>query len=232
MLEQITPVSFDFTKIRQERQKKNNEMIYILIKQKDKETLYKECNVKELNRVLENLEQTIDEIFTECETCDNYAKVFSMLISKNSSRQGTNDELIQLQICNKTTSNYRISIEPLANDEIRPCKNGQLITKSQYKLIDDKNSCLKSFDAKITGILQGYIFAKVVFGNGGHQDNVFEEAYTFAEWVCNFGDTELIYVILIDTDLTSKFQKLKQKFKNNEILLIVNQFQQYIIDNY
>jgi hypothetical protein len=70
-------------------------------------------------------------------------------------------------------------------------------------------------------------------GNGGHQDNVFEEAHTFCEWVCKFGNTTELYVVLIDTDLTSQFNELKKKYHKNN-LLVVNHvdFQQYMIDKF
>jgi hypothetical protein len=153
-------------------------------------------------------------------------------IAKLASRQGSNDEKIQIQTCNKISSQYKIHINQLPNDYLRPCKDGSIIDKKQYKQLADKNSCLKSFDAEIEGIWEGYVFAKVLFGNGGHQDNVIEEAHTFADWVLKFGKSDLLYVILIDTDQTSnsKFQQLKAKATKN--LLVVNhiEFQQYIID--
>jgi hypothetical protein len=157
-------------------------------------------------------------------------------ISKLATRQGSKDEAIQIQTCHKISSCYKINISQLPNDSLRPCKNGTLVSKEQFKLMPDKNSCLKSFDAEISGIAQGYVFAKVVYGSGGHQDNVFEEAYTFAEWVREYGDEDLLYVILIDTDHTTKFQQLKSKASEikEKKLLVVNhvEFQQYIIDNY
>ena len=76
-----------------------------------------------------------------------------------------------------------------------------------------KDECLKSFDGKISGKLFGWLFAKVVFGSGGHQDNVFEEADNLCCWVKKFHrDSENLFVILIDTDLEDKFNKLKSKY--------------------
>lgn len=62
-------------------------------------------------------------------------------------------------------------------------------------------NCLKSFDVKINGKIAGWVFAKIVIGNGGHQDNVFEET-------CNFGDKNDIYIVLIDTNLKIKFESI------------------------
>jgi hypothetical protein len=160
--------------------------------------------------------------------------VTSSHISINASRQGISDEIVQINTCDSITSMVGVNICQLSNDFLRPCKNGSLINKEQFKKMYDKNSCLKSFDAVISGKIQGYVFAKVVYGNGGHQDNVFEEARIFAEWVHTFSDPNLLYVILIDTDLTDKVEQLKHKFSGQSNLLVVNhiQLQQYIIDNY
>jgi len=42
---------------------------------------------------------------------------------------------------------------------------------------------LKSFDAKISGIINGWIFAKITYTNGGHQDNVFVRSSS----ICSMG---------------------------------------------
>ena len=93
---------------------------------------------------------------------------------------------------------------------------------------------MKSFDGRIRGKVEGWVFAKVVFGTGGHQDNVFEEADTLCEWVNTFGNINHIYVALIDTDLHVKFIVLKEKYQNVSNLIIANhvEFQEYIQNNY
>ena len=64
-------------------------------------------------------------------------------------------------------------------------------------------------DAKLSGLVKGWVFAKVAFGKGGYQDNVFSEAHEFGEWVEKHGRDDkiyiYIYIMLIDTDLTCKF---------------------------
>jgi len=234
MTEYNKPFIIDFSNIREERQKINNNVIYNIIKNKNITELKKKCNKKELNRILNDYGITLEELIEECNKNELLAKMTSGRVSKLASRQGSNDEAYQIQACNDTSNKYLINIDKLPNDASRPCKDGTIITKEQFKKISDKNSCLKSFDAQITGIMKGYLFAKVVYGSGGHQDNVFEEAYTFSDWVENFGDPELIYVLLIDTDLTTKFNQLKIKASEQKNLLVVNhiEFQQYIIDNY
>jgi hypothetical protein len=228
------PFIIDFSNIREERQKINNNIVYDIIKSTNLVELKKQCNIKELNRILTDYNISLEELVEECNKNELLAKMTSGRISKLASRQGSSDEAVQIQTCNKTSSKYCININQLPNDALRPCKDGTIVSKEKFKLIPDKNSCLKSFDAEITGILQGYVFAKVVYGNGGHQDNVFEESYTFADWVSNFGDPDLLYVLLIDTDLTTKFEQLKIKAAEQKNLLVVNhiEFQQYIIDNY
>ena len=108
--------------------------------------------------------------------------------------------------------------------------NNNDIKKNKISL----NDCLKSFDAKLSGKINGWVFAKIVIGNGGHQDNVFDEAYILCEWIIKFSVIYDIYIILIDTDLKNKFNDLKKKFNNIENLIIGNhiEIQQYFIDKY
>ena len=72
-------------------------------------------------------------------------------------------------------------------------------------------------------MVNGWVFAKVAYGTGGHQDNVFSEAHEFGEWVKKYRKPNELYVILIDTDLTSQVEELRQKFK--EQVLVCNHFE-------
>jgi hypothetical protein len=202
--------------------------------EKDINKLKKDCNIKELDRLLQETQISIEALMDECTASPLLAKITAGRIAKLASRQGSNDEAIQIMTCHSVSSKAGINIMQLPNDALRPCKDGSIITKEQFKKIADRNSCLKSFDAEISGVISGYVFAKVVYGMGGHQDNVFEEAHTFAEWVVHYGKPEMLYVILLDTDLTAKFEQLKTKAAGQSNLLIVNhvEFQQYIIDTY
>ena len=101
------------------------------------------------------------------------------------------------------------------------------------------DDCLKSFDGQITGKLTGYISSKISFGEdyggGGHQDNVFEEQHKFSEWWIKYRtDSTDILVLLIETDLTTKFARLKEKYADINNIMVFNhiEFQQYIIDTY
>lgn len=233
MTELILPIHFDFENIRLERQKINNLAVYESLIQKNLDK--KSCNEEELKRVLDDLEFTEEQLLEKCSQDHTFAKLLARDIAKKASRQGSKDENTQLDICNITASKFGVKIENLHNFALRPSKDGRIITKKEFEGMD-KNSCLKSFDGKISGALEleGWIFAKVVFGNGGHQDNVFEEAHNFGEWVLAFGNPEHIYVLLIDTNLATPLQELKTKYQDKKNLLVVNhiEFQQYIIDKF
>lgn len=129
-----------------------------------------------------------------------------------------------------------IEIINLTSTAIRPTKNGIIITKKEMKEKNiSKDSCLKSFDGKLLGKINGYIAAKVSFGSGGHQDNVFEEMDTLAEWWYNYKkDTDEYLIILIDTDLEDKFNRIKLKYEICNNIQIFNHydFQEYIISKY
>ena len=63
------------------------------------------------------------------------------------------------------------------------------------------------------------MFAKVAYGSGGLQDNVFTEAHEFGEGVQKYGKESELYVMLIDTDLTSQFLELRAQFQGENILV-------------
>lgn len=154
-----------------------------------------------------------------------------MHIAKSAIRQGCFEEKMQLDICAQIASQRGVHIKNLSATAFRPTKDGRIINNTEAKKIP-KNDCLKSFDAKITGKITGWIFAKVVFGNGGAQDNVFEEAYTFCEWVQKYGNSDDIYVVLIDTDLEQRFKILKNKFHEKNLLVVNHrELQEYFIQN-
>lgn len=233
---QLNPIKLDIKNIREDRQKINNLKVFNAIKNKDKKELLKNCNNNELERVLKDLKDNIDGLIDKCSNNDYMNNILSGRISKNATRQGCKDESIQLSICNEVSKYLDINIENLTQNAYRPKKTGEIINHKEFK--DQcifKDECLKSFDGKISGRMNGWIFAKVVYGNGGHQDNVFEEADTICKWVEDFhNDDSYYYVILLDTDLTNKFNILKEKYIHIKNIIITNhfEFQQYIIDNY
>ena len=232
----ICPTQINFLDKRGDRQKINNNKIFEAFQMKDESKIRKLCNEKELNRVLEETNLTFSELIEEVSNNTILNIITSGRISKNASRQGAKDEGDQIEVCKRTANLFEIEIEQLNGRDFRPTKSGEIITGSEMKEKKIlKDECLKSFDGKISGKLFGWLFAKVVFGSGGHQDNVFEEADNLCCWVKKFHrDSENLFVILIDTDLEDKFNKLKSKYHDISNILITNhyEFQQYLIENY
>lgn len=232
------PIELDIKNLREHRQKNNNiklckllqnELLQNDISNKD---LKKLCNINALKRLLKFTSEqtghnfTFKEFHDKCKIDPIYLNSVVPGISINSSRQGSKDESTILNACNDVTSKSGIIIEQLPNDSIRPHRHSnKLITKDEYKKGEGdykKNECLKSLDAKIIGKKEGYIFAKVVLGNGGHQDSVFVEAHNFGEWAHKHGEEGKIYVILIDTDQDKQYEDLKEKFKDKSKIYVVN----------
>ena len=153
-----------------------------------------------------------------------FAKLLVSKISKNASRQGTKDEIFILDKCNETTKKIGIKIEKLSQIAYRPSKLGKILNHKEVKKAKlNKIDCLKSFDGKISGKCNGWIFSKIVFTAGGHQDNVFEEAYQLCEWVETFEKKDkTLYALIIDTDLEKSLNDLRNKYKNNKNIFIGN----------
>ena len=158
----IKPIKLDILNLRNERQKLNNILTYQSIKSHN---ISKNININAFNRILENLNFTDVELFNKCD--NDFCKVTAIYCAINSSRQGSKDEEIQIKTLNITSQNFKVTIKQ--QNVFRPCKNGTIINKNK------KLECLKSFDGKISGVISGWIFAKVVIGEGGHQDNVYED---------------------------------------------------------
>ena len=214
----------DFQNIRVVRQRMNDDLVFDSIATNNIKELKKHSNEKEMNRVLNDLNMTVEDLVQECINNNTLNRVLSGRISKKASRQGNNDEEMQMKVCNITSSKYGIEIENLSATAYRPTKCGQIMSKSEMKsnnvAMDD---CLKSFDGKMSGAMNGWIFAKVVYGNGGHQDNVFHEAEALCSWVEKYkAEHDEIYVILIDTDLATKFERIKQKYAHIKNIWVVN----------
>ena len=223
----------DCKNLRVIRQKENNDIMLRLLQSGDITLVKHLCNIKELSRLLEDLQIDEEQLLQKCKDDLLFAKVISRQISKMASRQGTKDEAFILKKCNETTSKVGIYVENLSTTAFRPTKKGRILTNNQYKKKSGlkKNDCLKSFDAKISGLVKGWVFAKVAFGEGGHQDNVFSEAHDFVEWADKYGTSDELYIVLVDTDLNLKFAELKQKPTKGNILVCDHvEFQRVIID--
>ena len=232
----LKPIQQNFKNIRNVRQNNNNKTVYESLRGGNLKKLYENINHIEYERTLGDLGFTEEEFLSKCKDDNSFAKLGSRHISKNASRQGGKDETEQLRTCNLTAEKCGISIEKLTTAALRPTKYGSIVSKQEMrKEIISKDCCLKSFDAKILGKIDGYISAKVAYGSGGHQDNVFEELDTLAEWWKKYksGSEELL-IILIDTDLINKTTTIKNKYSSVNNVKIFNhiEFQQYMISEY
>lgn len=232
----LKPIQQNFKDIRNVRQTNNNKTVYESLRGGNLKKLYENINHKEYKRTLGDLGFTKEEFLSKCKDDNSFAKLASIHISKNASRQGGKDETEQLRTCNLTAEKCGVSIEKLTTTAFRPTKYGSIVSKQEMrKEIISKDCCLKSFDAKISGKINGFISAKVTYGSGGHQDDVFEELDTLAEWWKKYksGSEELL-IILIDTDLIDKTTTIKKKYNSVNNVKIFNhiEFQQYMISEY
>lgn len=231
----IKPVEFDIISIRANRQYENNMLAALSITNRD---LTKNINKEEYNRVLQDLDRINikeDELLEECRTNIIMTTVLASKISINASRQGTKDEQLQLDACKTTFYKCGIILNKLSSTSFRPTKNGEVVDNCILKKRGiKKEDCLKSFDANFTGKINGWVFAKIVIGSGGHQDNVFEEAYTFCDWVVKYGNTLELYIVLLDTNIKDKYDDIIAKYEKYPNLIIGNhiKIQQSIIDKY
>jgi hypothetical protein len=229
-------IKADFKNMRSDRQKNNNRSVYESIQNNDIKQFHNNTNENALTRLLEYLGLSEDKFLEECKNHELLCKVSASKLSKNASRQGSKDETTQLNTCNLTTTKCGVNIKQLKTTEFRPTKKGIIYSGKEIKRMNIQiNDCLKSFDAKIDGKFTGYISAKVSYGSGGHQDNVFEELYTLADWWSKYkSNTEDYLLILIDTDLDKKFNIIKDKYDTIDNIMIFNHydFQNYIIDKY
>jgi len=212
----------DFAQLRSYRRKENSEAIKDALREGDMKKFWNSINPKELERLQEDMGKTFEEIIKECSENEMSMTLFTRLIAKKPSRQGTKDESIQIAVCAQAAQSNGIIIKQLGNKKIRPAKNGRILTLADIKNEGiAKNDCLKSFDAHISGRLTGFIAAKVVFGAGGHQDNVFEELETLGDWWLKHKHHGVL-ILLVDTDLTEKLNVLKRKF--NGAVLVANHY--------
>lgn len=218
-LQMFSPTILNFQDIRSERQQFNDMLVYEDIKQKQ---INQNVNQSEYKRTIESSGITQEHFLEKCQEDDIFAKVVSGRISKKASRQGNKDEELQINTINKSVSKFGINVKSLSKDAFRPTKSGDILSKKEYNEKHvSKNDCYKSFDGIIDGKINGWIFAKVVFGEGGHQDNVFEEADALCNWIIQYDKTEY-FIILIDTNLDAKFEALRSKYQPRQNILIGN----------
>lgn len=231
----LSPINLDLKNTRTLRQNNNNKIVYDSIKANDIDTFSLNINNIELTRVLNDIELTQEELFNKCRD-DYFCKLVARTLAKKSSRQGSKDEAEQLNACNLTANKCGITIANLSAIDFRATKNGKILSNKDIKKNNIHNdTCLKSFDGLISGKMNGFVSAKVAYGKGGHQDNVFEEMNTMGDWWKKYKkDSKDFLILLIDTDLEDKFKRIKQNYIDIHNILVYNhvEFQQYIIDRY
>ena len=149
-----TPIQIDFSNIREERQKINNNIVYDIIKAKNLTELKKHSNTKELNRILIDYNISLEDLIEECNKNDLLAKMTSRHISINATRQGSKDETVQLKTCNITSSKFKININQLPNDALRPCKDGTIVSKKEIVQITSWADKVFSKDYKMLSLFE------------------------------------------------------------------------------
>lgn len=225
----------NFQHIRKDRQNHNVDKAYDCLINNNKNELFKIINKTKYEEHNTKYDYNDNIIFKKCADDPMFAHLLSEFISKNASRQGNKDETLQITTCNDLCKKKQndISINLLPNKARRSTKDGQILSNIEIKHKSiPKDLCLKSFDAEISGKINGFVCAKVCYGSGGHQDNVFEEMDTVCEWWKKYKfNTNEILVILIDTDLEKKQLRLKEKFIDIDNIKIFNhiEFQHYLL---
>jgi hypothetical protein len=231
----MKPVIIDTHDLRKDRQLKNDEKISKCIRDKNYNDIRNKnnCNVKKLDRLLKHLDMTLEQLVNKCIIDELFLKSIVMNISILASRQGSLDETYVIKEMNLILK--KIGINILNNGDYTAIKEGKILKTKDVKNFSRLDR-LKSFDGVIFNKKNetiGYLFAKITYGEGGHQDNVFEEADQLCEWVRNFySDNKLIFCIMIDTDLLKKLNELKNKFKKISNIFIGNhvEFQEFFIN--
>jgi hypothetical protein len=234
-MEKPEPTYFDFKDKRNNRQLCNNNLVLTSINNNNKSEFYKNINKNALKRLLEYSNIDFNYFWEKCKKDDDYSRCSILYISINASRQGMKDEQMQIELCNNISKKFGIYINKLNVDAIRPTKDGKIYNKDINTELIAKDECLKSFDAEITGKLNGFISAKVCFTNGGNQDNSFEEMDRLADWWNNYmKDDDYMLFIIIDTDLIKKMNTIKEKYNHVKNVKIFNhyEFQEYLISKY
>jgi len=178
------------------RQKKNNADAYDAILSGSVSRIKAVANYKAFMRYVEEINIGVEQLLEEAATSKILAKVLAMAIAKNASRQGALDEKSQLDQIRDQCHCLGISIVKLKTHIRGHLASGNIIagpvsTMSEYT---------KSFDGAIVVNKNtiGYVFAKVVRGCGGHQDNVFKEASEFLKWVNEKAAPDIFYSVIMD----------------------------------
>ena len=227
MVDEDKLFSLDLKNYRKEQQELTNTRTRDALMESDvsDENLIKLVNFQALDRICDDLNISRNE-FYDLITEREIATIAAHAIRIEESRRGTKAEQFLFDEINNVTSEYGINIQSLGPAELRPTKDGKLMNKKEFKDSGKHKDtdCLKSVDGLITGAKEGYIFAKIVHGfeggTGGHQDNVFRESSEFGEWVKKYGESDKIYVLMVDTDLDDLFKAIHDKYSSDNLWIV------------
>jgi hypothetical protein len=221
--------TFDVLNEREESQKVNNEIALNALLEKVKVSqINKFLNIENLKRVLKQENITYDELLKSCKD-DFYTRNLARYLAKNSSRQGKKVESLIIEGVSTSMRKYGFNINACGVNDLRFTKTGKVLNEKEFnKLNLNKNiDSHKSIDGLISGLIEGYIIAKVVIGNGGHQDNVLHEIINYIEWINNFWEKDKLYVFLIDG---KEFPELN-KYKSDNLWIVNHiEFQKKLIE--
>jgi len=216
--------------LRNERQSYNNMLVAkeLFENAPSYKELEKIANIKAVDRVLDTLEMDYDEFLTECAKSLIYSKTVAVAIAKNATRQGKADETFVIEGISDSMKKYNYTIRSCSVNELLPCKNGEMLSRVEFtrRRLNKDVDALKSVDGVFSGPKNGYIFAKIVIGDGGHQDNVLHEINQYIDWAKQYGEKDKIYVMLIDG---KEFDVLKSKQEDNIWVVNMVQFQERLI---
>lgn len=205
-------------------------------------------NTIALNRILEQYYKRgfIKEPSVDClrrSLINNPLAVVSIAknISINASRQGTKTEKAILEGIKNSLENKNSNIEfnPLpagGSQALRPVSSGGFIRANKVSKEKNSSEYLKTIDASFKISLEnetktGYVFAKVVEGKGGHQDNVQKEAAAFIGWAKQESHKN-IYVVLLDSSSGNDYSFLKSNLPDNIWVVNHKELQEKILDEF
>ena len=201
-----------FKKIREQRQKENNK--------KASDSLLTKCvNKKAITRMLEtqrNAGLSEEEFYNRLKTDKPFCDAVAMYCAINASRQGSTDEKQLIKGISEAfeTWDLKISLNQSGKDTHVPIKDtGEDLSRREAKKKGyGKSDMLKSFDFEGKIKNKEFLgFAKICTGDGGHQDNVFEETTSIIDWLNKHADSEKNYFILVDFEDNKPQQRVEDE---------------------
>lgn len=207
----------DLRDSRKTRQNRNYQIASDAICKKTYNEITKsDCNIEALNRLLNELQISYNELQSRCISDSIFCKVISMNIAILATRQGKIDEKFVIEVVAESVQNTGFVITTKGASETRFTNDGRILTTKEMIKdgMDHRKETLKAADFLIKGKKKGYGFAKIVFSHGndkefegGHQSNVLKEIVHFLEWAKNYGSKDEIFITLIDGDPIESLKK-------------------------